>query len=135
MRILHIAQYLWEIWWIIPCNWKQKRMIQFEMERSVRAYVSNHPGADYRAICCRFGTPEQIASTYLEELEISELVERIRIKNRIVCIVKATAICVLVLWSGAICIALFKHAGNTGGFLVEEVKVISEIEYSIGGIK
>lgn len=76
-----------------------------------------------------------MASTYLEELETPELMEKIRVKNRIVSIVGAVAICALILWSGVICIALFKHTSNTGGFLVEEVNVISGIEYDNGGIK
>lgn len=105
------------------------------VETSIRDYVSNQPNADYKAICRRFGTPEQISSTYLEELETPELIEKIRIRSRIVSIVSASAICFLLLWSGAVCIALVKHTGNTGGFLIEEVKVISEIEYNDGGIK
>lgn len=74
-------------------------------------------------------------STFLEELETLELMEKIQIKSRIVSIVGTVAVGILILWSGAICFALFNHTGNTGGFLVEEVNVISEIEYNDGGIK
>lgn len=103
------------------------------METSVRDYVTDCPGVDYRAICARFGTPEQVVSTYLEELDTAELMDKIRIRRRIVTIIGAVALSAMLLWACALGIALAEKRDSTNGYFEEQVIVISDETNSENG--
>ena len=94
------------------------------VEASVRDYVTDRPGADYNAICARFGTPEQVVSAYLEELDTVELMAKIRIRRRIVEIIVAAALSAMLLWACVLGIALAEHRESVGGHFEETVTVI-----------
>lgn len=94
------------------------------MEASVRDYVTDRPGVDYRAICGRFGTPEQVVSTYLEELETPELMEKLRVRKKIVTILAVAVFSVVLLWAWVVGIALAEHRESVGGHFEEQVNVI-----------
>ena len=57
----------------LPCSGKQKQQIMDRIQRSVSSYMEENPLADFSAIEKRFGTPQQIAHAYIEEMEIPEI--------------------------------------------------------------
>ena len=65
---VHLLRYLWEVREELPGNRRQKKQILSRVESSVRDFVTENPHADYAAITQRFGTPQQIAASYIEEM-------------------------------------------------------------------
>ena len=103
------------------------------MESSVQDFVIENPNADYAAIEQRFGTPQQIAASCIEEMDAQELTLQLRIRKTIVRIVAATALMLVLVWAGAVLTALIRHINNMNGYLVvSEVEVIDRIEYTEG---
>lgn len=100
------------------------------MESSVRDFVTENPNADYAAIEQRFGTPQQIAASCIEEMDAQELTLQLRIRKTIVRIVAATALVLVLLWAGVVLTALIRHIKDMDGYLiVGEAEVISRTDY------
>lgn len=103
------------------------------MESSVRDFVTENPNADYAAIEQRFGTPQQIAASCIEEMDAQELTLQLRIRKTIVRIVAATALVLVLLWAGVVVTALIRHVKAMNGYLiVGEAEVIDRTEYTEG---
>ena len=127
---VHLMRYLWEVRGELPGSRKQRKQILSRVESSVRDFVTEHPGADYAAITQRFGTPQEIAVSYIEEMDARELTQQLRIRRKILRIVVATALALVLLWAEAVLVALIRHINNMNGYLVVgEVEVIERTEF------
>ena len=103
------------------------------MESSVRDFVTENPHADYAAIEQRFGSPQQIAASCIEEMDAQELTLQLRIRKTIVHIVAVTALVLVLLWAGVVVTALIRHVKAMNGYLiVGEAEVIDIAEYTEG---
>ncbi len=103
------------------------------MEASVRAFVSDTPGADYDAIVARFGTPEQITASYLEEMTGEELIGELDLKKKVVAIVTAAGVIAVLLWAGVVFSAWAEHKDSQNGYFVERIIYEGEVKNSSGG--
>lgn len=126
---VHLLRYLWEVREELPGNRRQKKQILSRVEASVRDFVTENPHADYAAITQRFGTPQQIAASYIEEMSTPELTQQLRIKKRIVYIIGATALVLVLIWAGfVLAVTIDSHKSINGYGRYGEVTVIEEIE-------
>lgn len=130
---VHLLRYLWKVRGELPRNRRQKKQILSRVESSVRDFVTENPHADYAAITQRFGTPQQIAASCIEEMDAQELTLQLRIRKTIVRIVAATALVLVLLWAGVVVTALIRHVKAMNGYLiVGEAEVIDRTEYTEG---
>ncbi len=130
---VHLLRYLWKVRGELPGNRRQKKQILSRVESSVRDFVTENPHADYAAITQRFGTPQQIAASCIEEMDAQELTLQLRIRKTIVRIVAATALVLVLLWAGVVVTALIRHVKAMNGYLiVGEAEVIDRTEYTEG---
>ena len=130
---VHLMRYLWKVRRELPGSRKQKKQILARVESSVRDFVTENPDADYAAIAQRFGTPQQIAASCIEEMDAQELTLQLRIRKTIVRIVAVTALVVVLLWAGVVVTALIRHVKAMNGYLiVGEAEIISSTEYTEG---
>lgn len=124
-----IRQFLREMRKSIPCGGKQKKLVLEQVKASMLEYLAEKPDATYDDLLTRFGMPEQIASSYLEELDISDLKKQLSIRKRILLIVSLVAICIILLWTGVVCAALAEAKSNMGGIVTDEIEIIERTEY------
>ena len=130
---VHLLRYLWKVRGELPGNRRQKKQILSRVESSVRDFVTENPHADYAAITQRFGTPQQIAASCIEEMDAQKLTLQLRIRKTIVRIVAATALVLVLLWAGVVVTALIRHVKAMNGYLiVGEAEVIDRTEYTEG---
>ena len=130
---VHLMRYLWKVRGELPGNRRQKKQILSRVESSVREFVIENPNADYAAIEQRFGKPQQIAASCIEEMDAQELTLQLRIRKTIVRIVVATALVLVLLWAGVVVTALIRHVKAMNGYLiVGEAEVIDRTEYTEG---
>lgn len=121
-----VRRYLRETRGWLPCSGKLKREILKRIESTVREYVMDTPNVSYEGLTERFGVPQQIAATYVEEMGTDELLRDLRIRRRIVRAVTAAALAVVILWAGFIGAAYVDHRKDVNGYLV--IGEIIEIE-------
>lgn len=110
----------------LPCGGKTKREMMARIRATVDAYIAEHPAADLAAIQARFGTPQQIAAAFVDEMETEELLQRINYRNKIIKGFAILAATIILLWTLAVTIALLDSFNSSGGHLVDDIIVITE---------
>lgn len=128
-----VRRYLRETRGWLPCSWKLKREILNRIESTVREYVVDNPNVSYEGLTERFGIPQQIAATYVEEMGTDELLRDLRIRRKIVKIVAATAAVVICLWAGLVIASYVDHRKDVNGYATVEIIEIERTEYEEGG--
>lgn len=91
------------------------------MAKSIREYVSNGAHVTYDQLKKRFGDPEHIAFTYVNEMETDEVVEEIRISKKTVNIIMVAAVMMVLLWTISLMISYCDHEKNVNGYAVVEI--------------
>ena len=123
-----LNNYFREITGALPCTGCKKRKILRDLRLSVDGFLEEHPDATLEAVAEHFGTPQQIADSYTEEMPPRELQRQMKIKKWIIGIVAGAVVCALLMWGIAIGIALIDQYKHTRGQLVEDPIVIEELE-------
>lgn len=109
-------RYCREIRGWLPCTRKAKRKIMDKIEN----VISESEGElTYGQLVERFGTPQQIASAYVDEMGTIELLNDLRIKRKIVRAVAVSCAIALVMWAGCIAAALANDYNADNGYMVE----------------
>lgn len=78
-----LKRYYRRIRWALPCSRKLTGKIIAEIRVSVQAYLEENPGAVFEDVERLFGTPQQIAAAYLDEMDRSQLARELRLKSRV----------------------------------------------------
>ena len=123
MRNAQARQYLREIRGCIPCYGKAKYEILRKIKGMIRVALSEEPEMSYEMLVARFGTPQQIAASYVDELDTLELLKKLRMRNKIIAIVCATAAIILAIWVGVVVTATRAHYSQMNGYFEEYVVV------------
>ena len=75
----------------LPCPGKLKNMILGDIRENVQAFAEENSDADMAALYAHFGAPQQIAASYVADLDMPRLLRDLRLRKRIF-----TAVMVLV---------------------------------------
>ena len=86
----------------LSCTGKAKNQIVSRIRDGVEDYLLQNPDADFEMIQTHFGTPQEIAASYVNEQDASVLVNKIRIKKKVVVIVAGAMTAILLLWAGVV---------------------------------
>ena len=92
-----LKRYYWEVGNLLPCNRRIKQMLMEEIKENIDQFLEEYPDADYDGIVRRFGTPQQIAASYLEEMDPQEVLNKLNTRKRIAGIVTAGVVLFVVL--------------------------------------
>lgn len=82
----------------LHCPGRQGKRLLRQLSEDIEEYCEEHPDATEEELCRRFGTPEDVAADFVEDLGGSIAVNIQRRRNRIV----TAVIVVLVLVAGAV---------------------------------
>lgn len=128
-----VRRYLREVRRSVPGSRKLKREIVCRIETTAADYLAKNPGAEYSELTERFGTPQQIASAYVEEMEISDLIRGLRIRERIMRITFFVVAVVVILWLGFTVLAFVNNQDSSHGYYVVSVEECENISSNLGG--
>lgn len=109
----------------LPCSRKLKKKLLSQIRSNISAYVEEHPSAAFSDIQQRFGKPQQIAATYVNELETQELLRDLRVRKKIVRIVAACATTIIVMWGATVITALIDNHYTKDGFMIVYTEAIN----------
>lgn len=114
-------RYLRQVRTWLPCGGTMKRQIMEKIRSSISRFLEEKPSADYDSIVFRFGTPQQIASAYVDEQDTEVLLRKLRIKRRIVAAVCCTAAACVVIWLSVALAAYVNFSIAENGYAVIEI--------------
>ena len=73
-----IHRYCRQIRGWLPCPAKEKNAILAQIKINIADYQNQNPDADFAAIAAHFGTPQSIASSYVDLMDTGELLRKLR---------------------------------------------------------
>ena len=114
-------RYLRQVRTWLPCGGTMKRQIMEKIRSSISRFLEEEPSADYDSIVFRFGTPQQIASAYVDEQDTEVLLRKLRIKRRIVAAVCCTAAACVVIWLSVALAAYVNFSIAENGYAIIEI--------------
>lgn len=106
----------------LPCTKKEKERILGEIKASVSSYLEDHPRSDIAQIHAHFGTPQQIASGYIDALNSAEMICALKLRKRILITVGSVALAMLLLWAGVLTWAAIEANDSNNGYYVDETR-------------
>ena len=110
-----VKKYLRRVRETLPCSGKMKKCIMEQICNEISLFLEEQPKADYNAMISRFGEPETIAASYVENMGTAEILKQLRIRKRILSIVAILLIFILVTWATAVTIEIQdNHSASTG---------------------
>ena len=118
-----LRRYYWQIRRWLPCGHKQKNRYIREHSESINTFLQQESNADFQTILARFGSPLQIASAYVDEMDTEKLLKHLQIRRRIVAIVLACALSGFIATLIALGILLEMTEDMTNGYAVIEIEV------------
>ena len=108
-------RYLRKVRGLLPCSRKMKDEITAPLRRSMAEYLLEQPDASAEDFRARFGTPEVIAASCLEDVETTDLLRRLRLRRRVTTILVSTAFAALLVWVGFLIRSYYEVKNQVNG--------------------
>lgn len=126
-------RYLRQVRSWLPCSCKAKRKIIGEIKSNIDDFMTNNPDAQYTNLVARFGTPQEIAASYVNEMDMGELLNSLRIRKKIVRTIAAMAAMIVMLWLGQLTLVHLHYLNQADGYMVDTIEVIEREIYDETG--
>lgn len=117
-----VIRYIYNVSRCLPCPRKDKIRIIKQVYRNISAYTAENPSAVYYTLIERFGTPQQIACSYVEEQKTTEILSILRIKRKILAVVVTVAVAVVVMWSCVMAYEINYNKNLSNGYTIVTIE-------------
>lgn len=118
-----LRRYYWQIRRWLPCGHKQKNRCIRELSESINTFLQQESNADFQTVLARFGSPLQIASAYVDEMDTEKLLKRLQLRRRIMAVILVGVVSGLVATIIALGIQLEMTEDMANGYAVIEIEV------------
>ena len=108
----------------LPCSHRQKRQILRDLRQRLTEYCGEHP--DGVTLEENFGTPQQVAAGYVDDMDTTELLHALRYRRRVTTIVVAGVLTALAVFAVALCMQVHDFHESMDAQLNKEVMVIDK---------
>lgn len=96
----YIRRYVRAVSGFLPCSGKRKKPWLADLRAQAESYVAE--GGDAAALEQRFGTPQQMAFTYVDEMPTADLLAELHIRRRLVAVTAITLAAALAILAAAL---------------------------------
>lgn len=100
----------------LPCDNKLKRQIMDSIKTQVNSYLEENLSVDFTSVQQHFGTPQQIAAAYIDEMTSSEILKKIKVKKAFITITCAAVAVIVFIWLAAVSTALTNAFIQSDGY-------------------
>ena len=119
-----IRSYIRSVTRLLPCSQKQKRAFKKQLDNDITNFLLDNSNTNIELITEHFGTPQQIASSYIHEMGSQELQQGLHIRKKILIAVFSTLGVILLIWFG-VAIGAFLDAVTSNDGHVETSPIIT----------
>lgn len=126
-------QYLREVKKRIPCSPAQKKQFLCQLDNEVFLYCEEHNDIDMAALVDQFGSPEELASDFLPEININTVNGFVQTKHRLLMLLAIIVIAVVALASGIGIYTLYRQQQLLDGQYIESITYDSDVTPYISG--
>ena len=128
MRMYNSAakRYLRELRKSLPCGRKERKRVLEGIRQSMENKEAPDGPDTYEALVSRYGSPDEIASSYFSEKSTGELIRELRIGNRVLAILLSAVVIALLLRLGWWVASYVSLMNEYPGYIVEGQPVVIE---------
>ena len=119
-----IRSYIRSVTRLLPCSQKQKRAFKKQLDNDITNFLLDNSNTNIELSTEHFGTPQQIASSYIHEMGSQELQQGLHIRKKILIAVFSTLGVILLIWFG-VAIGAFLDAVTSNDGHVETSPIIT----------
>ena len=98
----------------LPCARRQKRQLLRELRQRLEEYRDEHP--EETSPEERFGTPQQVAAGYVDDMDTTELLQALRYRRRVITAVVSGILAALAVLTAALCVQLYDYHRSLDGW-------------------
>ena len=127
MRMYNSAakRYLRELRKSLPCGRKERKRVLEGIRQSMENGETDGTET-YEALVSRYGSPDEIASSYFSEKSTGELIRELRVGNRVLAILLAAVVAALLIWFGWGAFTYVSLTSEAPGYIVEGQPIVIE---------
>lgn len=112
----------------LPCSGKRKKPWLADLRAQAESYVAE--GGDAAALEQRFGTPQQMAFSYVDEMPTADLLAELHIRRRLVAVTAITLAAALAVYIAALAWQAYLIHDSLNGwsetYVVEYENIVTE---------
>lgn len=108
----------------LPCSRRQKRQILWDLRQRLAEYCGEQPNGV--TLEENFGTPQQVAAGYVDDMDTTELLHALRYRRRVITIVVAGVLTALAVFAVALYMQVHDFHESMDAQLNKEVMVIDK---------
>lgn len=108
----------------LPCSRRQKREILWDLRQRLAEYCGEQPNGV--TLEENFGTPQQVAAGYVDDMDTTELLHALRYRRRVTTIVVAGVLTALAVFAVALYMQVHDFHESMDAQLNKEVMVIDK---------
>lgn len=125
----NVRRYCSSVYRLLPCSRATAKRICVQMKETVEDFLAEQPDAGYEDIVARFGTPEQVAISSLEEQPGESVLNKLNLRKRIIKIVTAAAVLISVCMMSVLGYVAYEcYNGSHGRAKIEIIEVVFTTE-------
>lgn len=106
----------------LPCSRKLKKQILRQIVANVNIFLEQNPHADLEMVQAHFGTAHEIAAGYIDNEDTPMLLDKMRIKEKVLAVIAGTMALILLIWAAATAWAIIDETYTKGGYIVVDIE-------------
>lgn len=124
----YIRRYVRAVSTFLPCSGKRKKPWLADLRAQAESYVAE--GGDAAALEQRFGTPQQMAFSYVDEMPTADLLAELHIRRRLVAVTAITLAAALAVYIAVLVWQAYLVHDSLNGwtetYIVEYENIVTE---------
>ena len=116
----------------LPCSRKIKKSIIQRIDNTIQDRLALNPSCKLSEIEQWFGTSQQIAATYIDEMDMQDLLRSLKIRKKVLRIILIAVAIMISIYIAAITAAFINELDNASGQIIEEGLIIQDNELTQG---
>lgn len=124
----YIRRYVRAVSTFLPCSGKRKKSWLADLRAQAESYVAE--GGDAAALEQRFGTPQQMAFSYVDEMPTADLLAELHIRRRLVAVTAITLAAALAVYIAVLVWQAYLVYDSLNGwsetYIVEYENIVTE---------
>ena len=93
-----------------------------QIKDTVNEFVQQHPDADDAAIQAQLGSPQEIATAFVENMGAAEVLKGLRVRRRILTAVLAVLLIMLLSWTCLVVRATIREDARADAYITVDIE-------------
>ena len=99
-----------------------QRAVMAQIKDTVNEFVQQHPDADDEVIQAQLGSPQEIATAFVENMGAAEVLKGLRVRRRVLAAVLAVLLVILLSWTWLVGRATIREDARADAYIAVDIE-------------